>query len=113
MGSPNNFQNLGAANAGVVSPTAGAKIYSLTCHNENAAVRYLLLLDQITTPVNAQVPVEAFIIGPNEQIVVGTDYFTCDGRVMPTGLAWAFSTTKDEVTLGTAAEQTTRIKWSL
>lgn len=115
MSSPNNYQNLGAANAAVISSVAQTKVLSVCAHNENASDRWLLLLNQTTTPVNNDVPVEAFILpgGGTLQSIVGTDYFTLDGTEFSVGLAWAFSSTKDVVTLATASDQSVRIKWTL
>lgn len=97
-------QNLASlANAGVIKSAAG-RVLSVYCENENTAKRYLLLLNQTTTPVNGQVPVRAYGIPPNGAIVLDVVYFGVNGLSFATGIAWAFSSTKNTVTLATASE---------
>lgn len=108
--SPSSFENLGA-NATLNVKASAGNVFSLTCHNENASDRYIQLHNTATTPGGAAAPVESFLIPAGAQIVIGTDYFTEAGTHFATGIAFAFSTTKDTYTAGTAGDHTTRIKY--
>lgn len=116
MPGPNRFSNLGADATKNVKkgPTV---VKSLSCHNENAAERYLQLHNTATVPTNGDIPVFAFLVPALAYIIVGTDFFTNEGLSIanqgsaPVGLAFAFSTTKDTYTAGTASEHSTWINW--
>lgn len=104
--SPNlifSSQNIGGANAGVIKASSGS-VFSVYCENENTAKRYLLLLNQTTTPVNGQTPVRAYGVPSNGAIVIDKIYFGALGLLFDTGIAWAFSSTKNTVTLATASD---------
>lgn len=105
--SPTLFSNLGANATLNVKATAG-NVFSLTCHNENAAERYVQLHNTATVPsTGVTVPIYSFLVPALSQIVIGNDFFTQAGVHFATGIAFAFSTTKDVYTAGTASEQST------
>lgn len=108
--SPNKFSNLGADATKNVNATAG-NVYSLTCHNENAADRYIQLHNTATVPNVSDAPAYTFLVPSGSQIIVGTDFFTQAGAHFSTGIAFAFSTTKDTYTAGTNTDQTTIIMY--
>jgi len=105
------FRNFGA-NATLNVKSSAGNVFSATCHNENANTRYFQLHNTATVPGASDVPEETFAIGSGEQAIIGTDYFTTNGARFDTGIAFAFSTTKDTYTAGTAADQTTLIRYS-
>lgn len=115
MASPNLFSNLGANNTLHVG-VGPVSIFSLTCDNENAADHYLQLFNHATVPVNTNVPVIAFRVPSLGQIVIGSDFFSFGGFggqvLFPLGLAFAWSSTKDTLTLGTATDHSTWITYA-
>lgn len=113
MTGPNRYTNLGASNAAVVgSPRVAKRLFSFTCDNENASDRWILFFNQSSTPVNSDVPVDQYKVPAGQQIGRGTDVFTNSGVEFSTALAWAFSSTKDALTLATAGDQSTVIFWA-
>lgn len=105
------FSNFGA-NATLNIRATPALVRSASCHNENAAERYLQLHDIATVPTTTvTVPKFSFLVPAGAQIIVGTDFFTEKGIKFTTGLAFAFSTTKDVYTAATASEQTTHVNY--
>lgn len=99
-----------SANAGVGKPSAG-NLFSVMGTNINAAVRYLQLFNKATTPVNTDVPVVgcSFPLAPdNGLVILGEDFFSTLGEYFTIGIAWAFSTTKDTLTLATAGDHAVR-----
>lgn len=105
---PNHYSNLGGAAAAVIKP-APAFVYSITCHNENAADRWFMLFNQKTTPQAGDIPKIQFLVGAGQQIGRGTDVFREEGVRFDVGLSWGFSTTKDTFTAGTATEQSSDV----
>lgn len=106
---PLSFKDV-AANATTVIKTGAGRVYSATCHNANASSRYLQLFDRATVPVTTTtVPDESFLVPTGAQIIVGSDYFTENGKSYASGIAWAFSTTRDVYTAGSAADQQTHV----
>lgn len=103
-------QTIGTANAGVAKAAPG-QVFSLYCENENAAKRYLLLLNQTSTPTNGQTPVRAYGVLPNGGIVLDVVYFGANGLSFGNGIAWAFSSTKNTVTLATASDCTFEVAY--
>jgi hypothetical protein len=103
-------QTIGTANAGVAKAAPG-QVFSLYCENENAAKRYLLLLNQTSTPTNGQTPVRAYGVLPNGGIVLDAVYFGANGLSFGNGIAWAFSSTKNTVTLATASDCTFEVAY--
>lgn len=111
---PNVFSNLGVNNTLHVG-SGLVTVFSLTCDNEAATDHYLQLHNHATVPVNTNVPVLAFRVPSLGQIIVGTDFFTNGGlgpNVFPLGLAFAWSSTKDTLTLGTATDHSTWITYA-
>lgn len=98
-------QTIGTVNAGVAKAAPG-QVFSLYCENENSAKRYLLLLNQTNTPTNGQTPVRAYGVLPSGGIVLDVAYFGANGLSFGNGIAWAFSSTKNTVTLATASDCT-------
>lgn len=104
------FSDLGANATRNVKATPGS-VFSLTCYNANAADRYLQLHNTATTPSGGAAPALVFLVPAGGQIVIGSDYFTDVGMGFTTGIAFAFSTTRNTYTAATAAEQTTFIRY--
>jgi len=107
---PSAFTNRGANNTLNVKSTTGV-VASLTCFNTTASIRYLLLHNTATVPVNTNVPQLSFLVPPNSQIVIGQDFFTNAGNYFATGIAFAISSTMDTLTLATATDQSTQISF--
>ncbi len=106
---PTRFTNLGANATLNVKASAGS-VLSCVCINTNAAVRYLQLHNTATVPADQAAPVYSFPVPPGGYgIGIGTDIFTAAGVAFSTGIAFAFSTTANTYTAGTAGEQTTII----
>jgi hypothetical protein len=105
------FTNIGADATKNVKPGPG-RIMALTCHNANAAARYLQVHNTITVPSAAAVPALVFLVPAGSQIIVGTDFFGTSGVEFSTGVAFAFSTTRDTYTAGTNTDQNTTIIFS-
>lgn len=110
--SPSNFKNVGA-NATLNVKASAGKVFSLYCHNSNAASRYVQLFNTATVPATGvTVPDFCFLVPPGNQTVIGTDFFTNAGCAFATGIAFAFSTTRDVYTAGSAGDQQTSIQFS-
>lgn len=106
---PSKYTNV-AANATTVVRTGGGLLFSATCHNANAASRYLQFFDLAVVPTSTTtVPALCFLVPTASQIIVGMDLFTELGWKYSTGLAWAFSTTRDVYTAGSAGDQQTTL----
>ena len=106
---PLQYKNVAAVATAVIKTGAG-RIYSATCNNSNAAARYLQFFDLGVVPTSTTtIPDESFLVPAGAQIIVGSDYFTTFGRPYTSGLAWAFSTTRDVYTAGTGADQQTHV----
>ena len=108
--SPNVFTDFGANVTLNVSATK-AEVVSFACYNDNVSEMYFQLHDTATVPSTSAVPLETFLVPAGGQIVIGFDYFGFTGAVFETGLAFAFSTTRNTYTAGVAADQTTKIKF--
>ncbi len=98
MGAP--LQTFSKA-AGVFAAAQFAPIYpkSIAAENRNAAVRYLMLFDQVSTPMASQVPMVQFAISASSPTT-----FTVGFMSFQSGLAWAFSTASGALTIGTDAD---------
>lgn len=105
---PSLFTNRGANNTLNVKASAG-NVFSLSCFNTTASVRYLLLHNTATVPVNTNVPVVSFLVPANAQIIVGSDFFHSSGLNFATGIAFAISSTMDTLTLATSTDQSTSV----
>lgn len=105
---PTLFSNLGADATLNVKATAG-NVFSVYCNNENASDRFLQLHNTATVPAGAAVPLYTFRVPATGDVLIGTDFFTAKGGRFTTGIAFAFSTTKDTYTAGTNTDQTTLI----
>lgn len=108
--SPTAFANLGADATKNVKPTSG-NVFAVVCDNANAAVRYLQLHNTATVPADQGVPVYSFRVQPASQLGVGEDIFSAAGVNFATGIAFAFSTTRDTYTAGTASDQSTVVHY--
>lgn len=107
---PTVFTNLGA-NATLNVKASTGNIYSLSCANANAAPRWIQLHNTATTPSGGAAPAYSFLVPAGGQIIIGTDFFTQEGANFAAGIAFAFSTTRDTYTAGTAADQATVIHY--
>jgi hypothetical protein len=108
--SPSAFSNLGA-NATLNVKSSAGNVYSISCYNANAASRFIQLHNTATTPSSGAAPVYSFLVPAGGQIVIGTDFFTNEGVNFSTGIAFAFSTTMNTYTAGTAGDQSTFIQY--
>lgn len=106
----NLFSNLGA-NATLNVKASKGKVFSLQCHNLNAATRYIQLHDTATTPSAAAVPKYTFAIPAGLTVIVGTDFFGQGGVEFVNGVAFAFSTTEATYTAATATDQMTFVNY--
>jgi hypothetical protein len=105
------FSNLGA-NATLNVKASSGKVYSLTCHNENASDRWIQLHNTATVPATGvTVPILSFLVPFNSQLIVGEDFFGSNGIQFATGIAFAFSTTKDVYTAATATDHSTHVRY--
>lgn len=103
------FTNRGAAASAAVKTSAG-RVQSFTCRNKNAVTDfYFQLFNSASAPSAAAVPSYSFMIPNDQQLVIGTDFFTDSGISFSTGIAWGWSTTEDTFTAATATDQTTHI----
>lgn len=107
---PTRFVDLGANATANVKATAG-NVFSLYCNNENAADRFVQLHNTATTPGAGATPVYTFRVPAGGDVLVGTDFFTAMGAHFTTGIAFAFSTTKDTYTAATAGDQSTIVMY--
>lgn len=105
---PSLFTNRGANNTLNVKASVG-NVFSLSCFNTTASVRYVGLYNTATVPVNTNVPIVSFLVPGNAQIVIGQDYFSSSGLNFTTGIAFAISTTMDTLTLASATDQSTSV----
>lgn len=110
--SPNLFTNFGADATKNISKIARTRVLSFSCHNINAASRYLQLHDTITTPGAGDVPFVTFLVPSGATVIIGTDWFTNEGLIFPTGIAFAFSTTETTYTAGAAGDQVTQVRYA-
>lgn len=108
--SPTRFANLGA-NATLNVKSSAGNVLSLYCNNENAADRFIQLHNTATTPSASDAPLYVFRVPAGGDVLVGTDFFTNAGVNFSTGIAFAFSTTKDTYTAGSAGDQSTIVMY--
>lgn len=104
------FANLGANVTLNVKASAGV-VFSVYCHNLNAADRYIQIHDTAATPSGGAAPKLTFYVPAGAAIVIGSDFFTNSGISFSSGIAFAFSTTEATYTAGTAADQVTQISF--
>lgn len=109
--SPTRFANLGA-NATLNVKTSAGNVFSLYCNNENAADRFVQLHNTATVPSNPDVPLYTFRVPAGGDVLVGSDFFSAAGVAFTVGIAFAFSTTKDTYTAGTASEHSTLVLYA-
>jgi len=105
---PTTFTNFGA-NATLNVKASAGNVFSLSCNNENAADMYVQLHNTVTVPAGGGVPIFTFRVPAGGDVLIGTDFFTTAGAAFATGIAFAFSTTKETYTAGTATDHTTQI----
>lgn len=108
---PTHFINLGA-NAALNVKAASGSVFSLYCYNANAADRFLQLHNLTTAPTGGETPKLSFQVPSGGSIVIGTDFFTAVGVPFSTGISFAFSTTRNTYTAGSAADQLTTIEYT-
>jgi hypothetical protein len=108
--SPTRFVDFGSNATANIKSSAG-NVFSLYCNNENSSDRYIQLHNTATTPAGGATPLYSFRVPGSGDILVGTYFFTNAGANFTTGIAFAFSTTKDTYTAGTATEQSTTVHY--
>lgn len=107
---PTRFANLGADVTLNIKASTG-NVFALYCNNENASDRFVQLHNTATVPAPAATPVYTFRVPATGDVLIGTDFFTNSGASFTTGIAFAFSTTKDTYTAATAADQSTLVHY--
>lgn len=108
--SPSSTVNIGAAAAGVIKASSG-NVFSISCINTNAAVRYFQLHNKATIPLSTEVPVYCFTVPAAGAIVIGEDFFNRNGLNFVTGIGYAISTTFLTYTAATAAEHVSSVQF--
>lgn len=108
---PTQFQNLGANVTLNVKSSAGS-VLSLYCHNANAADRFIQLHNTATVPSGGAVPKHTFRVPAGGDVLIGSDYFQELGCAFATGIAFAFSTSINTYTAGSAGDQTTTVNYN-
>lgn len=106
--SPSLFTNRAANNTLNIKASSG-NVFSLSCFNTTASVRYIGLYNTATVPVNTNVPIVSFLVPGNSQIIVGSDYFSLSGLNFSTGIAFAISTTMDTLTLALSTDHSSSV----
>lgn len=101
---PTLFSQFGTDPDVSVKATPG-NVFSVYCHNINAAARYLQLHNKASAPANPDVPLLTFLIPAQSAINITADFFTENGIYFSTGIAYGFSTTEGTYTAGAAADQ--------
>lgn len=87
------FKSDNATKAGVIKATPG-QLFSISCHNTNAAARYLRLYNKATAPGTGDTPVSEFVIpGATTGGVRDVNFFGDDGASFSTGIAYRAVTT--------------------
>lgn len=108
------YQNIGAT-SGVTTANVKASagmLFSIYCHNSNAAARYIQIHNTTTTPAGAAVPVLSFLVPAGGAVFIDSAMLGADGNYFSTGIAFAFSTTEGTYTAGAAADQYTQIMYA-
>jgi len=104
------FTDFGANNTASVKGAAG-NVYAITCYNENAAVHYFQLHNKATAPSATEVPIFSIPVPPSAGVVLDEKFFSENGAYFATGIGFGWSSTDATLTLGTATEQTTHIRY--
>jgi len=105
------FSNFGA-NATLNVKASAGNVFAIECHNSNASTRFLQIHNTATTPAGAAVPLWEVAIPATSVVIIGTEFFGTGGLAFSTGIAFAFSTTKNSYTAGAAGDQTTFIRYA-
>jgi hypothetical protein len=87
---PSSYASLASDNASSVKGSSGVVI-SASALNFTGSSIYLLLHNKATSPVAADVPALAFVVGANQQSIIGTDFFTTSGVSFGTGIGYCLS----------------------
>lgn len=104
------FANYGA-NATLNVKGTAANVYSVYCHNLNAAIRYIQLHNTATVPAGGAVPIKSYLVKATDSVFIGSDILGQLGDVFTLGVAFAFSTTEGTYTAGAAGDQVTEIQF--
>jgi hypothetical protein len=108
---PSLYANRGAAASANIKATPG-NVFSVTCLNTNAAVRYLQLHNKASAAANPEVPLLEFPVPASGGfIVIGQDFFTAAGIHFSTGITFGVSTTRGTYTAATAGEHDTQVTY--
>lgn len=104
------FTNYGANVTLNVKASAG-NVFAVVCSNRSGATRYVQLHNTATTPAGGAGPLLSFLVPMNSEVGIGEDIFGQEGVNFTTGIAFAFSTTEDTYSAGSASEQKTFIRY--
>lgn len=102
--------NLGAASRGNIRASEG-KVRSLTCFNDSSATRFFHMINTSATPTDDYTPDDMWLLPPDSQVIVGTDYFGQYGLEYDQGISWVFSYHANSAMSATAADCTSFIKY--
>jgi hypothetical protein len=90
--------------ANIVKNASGT-LYSLSATNRNTSTRWLQLFASPTIPTANTTPYAQYMVPPGPgMIVLGSDFFTTAGIVIPGGIAYGFSTSSTAYTAATATD---------
>ena len=97
-----SYSRIGTTVTANIKATAGS-LYSLTCTNLNASIRYLLLFD--STGSTAGTPVRSYpVYGNGGFLEIGLNILGLVGLNFSTGITFGFSTTATTYTAGSAGD---------
>lgn len=94
------FTNFGAASNASIT-TVPSMIRSISCHNENAAVRYIQIFNLAAAPTeDTSVPIFSFTVPAGTAAApgirtIGSEFFGENGYYLSAGLSWGISVDKD------------------
>lgn len=106
-----HFKDAGANATANVKASAG-KVYSLSCQNTNASLRYIQLHDKASAASAGEEAKYSFPVYGGTTSIIDKDFLGDNGATFLTGITFAFSTTQWTYTAGTASDQSTQVEYS-
>lgn len=104
------FSQLGTDPDVSVKATPGT-VFSVSCHNLNAATRFLQLHNKASAPANPDVPLIVIPVPTLACVILDESFFTQNGLFFSVGIAYGFSTTEATYTAGAAADQFAHVRY--
>lgn len=114
--SPTLYSEFGTTTAASIEAVPATVLACQATNRPGAALRYLQLFNKAAVPVANDVPIYSFMIPLDEgEIIIGTDFFTVDGKYFATGLGFAISSdpTKYDATGVVATEHEVHVHYYL